>query len=515
LGKYGQEKTGVRAVVISINFLAFALIVLCSLLYENSMLGLRAEPLIVPTCGLLLAVCIWALWSWRKLTGSSFDPYIIFLVAAILFNGGEALLQLYYLIDSSDIRPGTTFDIFSPETNLETVFLVVLGLAAFHTGGLLSASLYRPPRIESLTKVVRGESGNAISKALRLVGWGLLAVSFVPTLLALRNSLAVVMSSGYFGLYQQEDTTSFNAAPTVLESFIIPACLFLLAGSKGYRINIAVSTITILSYCSAQFFLGERGWPAMLLFAYAWVWHRCVRPIPKAILLGAGGVLLFVLFPLIQVVREMGGEQRLSLGFLAEAFLSIDNPAVAIISEMGGSMQTIAYTLDLVPSMRDFDLGGSYFYALLIVFPNLFWEVHPSIARGTPSEWLVQMIDPVSAQSGGGYGYSFIAEAYLNFGWLGTPVVLGIMGFLFARLVLWAGRSGDPAKIAMIASFASFMLLFARGESNFLFRPLVWYSLIPFLMVYALTLCMRSESYPKRVLSRYKSLHTRRLLWRR
>jgi oligosaccharide repeat unit polymerase len=216
--------------------------------------------------------------------------------------------------------------------------------------------------------------------------------------------------------------------------------------------------------------------------------------------------MLFVVFPLIEAIREISGGQRLSFAFLADAYVSIDNPVITILSEMGGSIQTIAYTIDLVPSMRDFDMGGSYYYALLTAFPNLFWEVHPSIAHGTLSNWLVQMVDPTTAGSGGGYGFSFIAEAYLNFGWFGAAVVLGLMGFLFGRLVLWASRSSDPAKLAMVASFTGLVLLFARGESNLVVRALLWYALMPYLLVYGLTLFMRPKSHDdQRALSRSKS----------
>ena len=78
-----------------------------------------------------------------------------------------------------------------------------------------------------------------------------------------------------------------------------------------------------------------------------------------------GGVLLFMIFPLVKEIRNIGGEDRLSFGFLIDAFYSIDNPVVKIISEIGGSMRTIAYTLTLVPDSRPFDMGEGY----LILFP--------------------------------------------------------------------------------------------------------------------------------------------------
>jgi len=433
------------------------------------------------------------------LTGSLFDPYVLFLIAAILFNGGQAFLEIFQLNQAGSLKAnlsvtqgGILESQYPPKTILETLFLVTLGLTAFHTGGLFSAFL---SNVGLQVKEVKTNRANAVSKAkgLRLVGWCLLAISFIPTFLLLNQRTAVVLSSGYGALYQQDVATGINAGPATLASFIIPASLFLLAGSKGYRLNIAVSSAILLLYSSIMFFLGFRAWAVMPIIAYAWVYHRCIRPIPGMILLGVGGILLVVLFPLIRAVRHISGKERLSLDVLLQAYLSIDNPAVAIISEMGGSMRTVADTLSLVPNIRDFDMGQSYFYSALTLIPNLFWKIHPSIAHGAPSEWLTTTVAPETAQAGGGLGFSFIAEAYLNFGWLGAPLALIIMGFLLAKLVFWAGKPGDPAKIATVASFTSFVLLYARGDSTLIFRPFVWYALIPYLGVYSLILVMRPK----------------------
>ena len=494
--KRGQGRDARVWTVIGVNFLILTVLVICALIYSHPMFDTRAEHFIAPISILLLAIAIWSVWSWRMLTGSLFDPYVLFLIAAILFNGGQAFLELFQLNQGGSLKDnlsvtqgGILESQYPPKTILETLFLVTLGLTAFHTGGLFSALL---SNVGLQVKEIKTNKANALSKAkaLRLVGWGLLAISFIPTFLLLNQRFAVVLSSGYGALYQQDVATGINAGPATLASFIIPASLFLLAGSKGYRLNIAISLATLLPYALIMFFLGYRAWAVMPLIAYAWVYHRCIRPIPGMVLLGAGGILLVVLFPLISAVRNISGEKRLSLDVLWQAYLSIDNPAISIISEMGGSMRTVADTLSLVPNIRDFDMGESYFYGALTVIPNLFWEVHPSIVHGSLSDWLTKTVAPETARSGGGLGFSFIAEAYLNFGWLGAPLALIIMGFLLAKLVFWAGKPGDPAKIATVASFTSFVLLYARGDSTLIFRPFVWYALIPYLGVHTLTLLM-------------------------
>lgn len=194
-------------------------------------------------------------------------------------------------------------------------------------------------------------------------------------------------------------------------------------------------------------------------------------------------LIVLILVPLAPVFRSASGQERYSLTRVVDAYFSIENPALEGLTYMGGSMNTVSYTIDLVPETRGYDMGASYYYALLTVFPNAFWSIHPSVARGIASEWLVKTVDPETARIGGGMGYSFIAEAYLNFGWWGAPIVLILMGFFFGSMVLWADRSGDIARLAMIASFLSFFLVFPRGESIQVVRALVWYSFLPYLAV--------------------------------
>ena len=107
---------------------------------------------------------------------------------------------------------------------------------------------------------------------------------------------------------------------------------------------------------------------------------------------------------------------------------------------------------------------------------------HPT-AEQNLSQWFVDTRFPEFAKTGGGFGFSMIAEAYLNFGWIGTPIVLATLGFLYTKFIRWASRTDSPLKIATVASFMSFFLLFTRGESYLLPRYIVWYSFLPYLLV--------------------------------
>jgi len=429
-------------------------------------------------CVLLVLQFTWSLWSWRRAAGSLFDPYGIFLIAAALFNGGKAILEVLHLneygIETFMSNDGYRIFSFSPDTIYRSLLLVLLGLGAFHLGALWAASR-DAGEADGLSSVTSASTA-------RRTGWVLLLISVMPMATVILKRLAVVSSSGYFGLFQRQAETGLANLPQALANLMVPGVLFLLSGSKGKRHLLVLSVLVILVYSVIQAFTGTRLWWAMPVVAFVWLWHCQVAPIPRVFLGIAAAGILFVVFPTLAVVRNIPGVERLALDFFVESYLSIRNPVVGIISEMGGTLLTIAHTLELIPMVRDFDWGLGYLYSVLTVFPNLFWEIHPTVARGLYSHWLTHVVNPAVFYAGGGYGFSFIAEAYANFGWVGTPLLLGLVGFLYARFVLWGLRSRDPARSATVAAFLAYFLIYARGESALVVRSLIWYVLFPYLL---------------------------------
>jgi oligosaccharide repeat unit polymerase len=367
---------------------------------------------------------------------------------------------------------------FLQTTVIDTLFLVTVGVLAFHLGGVLAIGKRSdpPPDVDPDPAITPA------TRAIRVVGWVLIVVSFPFSLLALRDAIRIVLAGGYASLFQQEADIGIAAGPQILASFLVPGALFLLAGSKDRRANIIVSMIVVVSYATVQLFLGRRSVAALSLVAYAWLWHRRIRPLSASPLIGVLLGVLLILMPLVRAIRNLPGQERLNVAYMAEVFFSIQNPTVAAIHEIGASMQTIAYTLEFVPYIRAFEYGTGYLYAVLALIPNLFWDIHPAVVN-QPSRWLVETVAPVVAAAGGGLGYSLIAEAYLNFGWFGAPVAIGLIGFLYAKLVMWGDRPDRPSRLALMASFLSFFLMYARSDATGILRFLVWYSLLPYLAV--------------------------------
>jgi oligosaccharide repeat unit polymerase len=368
----------------------------------------------------------------------------------------------------------------------KSLFLVSISMLCFHTGALVALSR------KSRRKPLEGSNTDRES-ATRLVGWLLLGVALVPTINLLKGSFDLVLNYGYMGLYTHHTGTPLSY---VLSGFLVPGTIFLLAGSKKSRWIQWFCIAYIALYGLVFLFLGSRATATMSCVAVAWAFERSIRRISRT-LIGILALGALLVFPLVRETRNISGKYRLSWASQYETASSLESPVSASISEMGHSLVTVTHTVALVPEIRPFDFGTSYLYAAATVIPNLGWEVHPSVAHGLLSDWLISTVDPVVAQSGGGLGYSFIAESYLNFGWLGGPLWLGLLGLGITALFLMAD-SHDPAKQALVGSFLSFFFVFARGESAIVARGLVWYAVVPYLLVTAITIRNRRRRKARR-----------------
>ncbi len=266
----------------------------------------------------------------------------------------------------------------------------------------------------------------------------------------------------------------------ILANAAIPGLFFILSGSERRLPTRVVPASLVGLWCAIQLFLGYRGSALATGAAFAWLWSRRVRPIRGTILALVGLGTLFLVVPFIQATRGLTGEDRLNPEVYSSIAGSLEGPVLGAIAEMGGTLGVTAETIELVPDVRPFDRGASYLYAALAVLPNLAWSVHPSVARGTPSDWFIWTVEPLTAAAGGGRGFSFVAEAYLNFGWL-APFATLALGLFLGRLERWANDNPNEAKDAFLATYLIFFIPYARADSMVIIRPLVWYSGLPYI----------------------------------
>jgi hypothetical protein len=447
--------------------------------------GPPADELFDLAEALLLGLVGWCFLSWWLVAGTLLDFYSLFLLAASLFNGGQVFLDLFH-VGRGDATIGASQSFralgVSDRVLLETVYLVTLSLATLHFGALLGALCAASPG--ALPAALRPQPFQTAD--LRRVGYGLMLVAAPFVLHDLGGRVAAVIRGGYLALFPPPDELEYGleaSAVGILAALFLPGSLLVLASCGRPGGTARAVAWALVAYSAVQLSLGSRYLGSVNFLALAWVWHCRIRPLPWRAVAPAGAALMFVVFPTLAVVRAATMEDRLSPALLWDMYFSIDNPVVAIVAELGGTMRTVAYTINLVPAERDYELGRHYLISCSVILPNVFGGAHPAHAYAFPSNWVTEATDPAVYESGGSIAYSFIAETYLNFGWAG-PLVLVPFGFLYAYAVSSAQRSRDAAWVALVATAGSAVVFWARQECLGWVRQLTWYSIGPYVLLH-------------------------------
>lgn len=476
-GYYSKVEYKSRAnILILHHFLIFTLL-LCALLY-----GLKpadADKFIYPLCIMVVGIFAWCFWSWFNVTRSLLDPYTLFLASTFLFIGSSALLHLFGI--GFDDLLGVHFPADLLATSL---YFVAIGIAAFHYGALFAVSNKK----DSCNFKLGLKIDEKLNKSINAVGWALIAISLVPFIFFMREQLMVVKESAYQGLFQREAATGYGAWQNVISGFLVPGIFFILIGGVNKRSNRIAATVIMSLYCTLYLYTGSRNKALLPLVVFLWLWGKYVARFKKITIVFIVVVILvamFFIFPLVKAFRAIPGKRRTTLEVYLESWQTIKNPWIESFKEMGGTFRTVPYTISMIPSDRPYDYGASYLYSLFTIIPNFFWKVHPTIMRGTLSDWLINEVNPYIAAMGGGYGFSFIAETYANFGWYGFIVLL-LFGLFLGYLARKVISEENPLLLVFVASFLSQAMFFVRGESALLVRSIVWYALLPTIAAYML-----------------------------
>ena len=411
----------------------------------------------------LVGVVLWCIGS-RLITRSlKFELHSAFWAGLLLFNGGQILLLAF----GTDRRP-PLFSQFSEYHLVKMILLVALGLLAANCGG----NVARRCRLERQSR--RSRSWSTDHRGLRIVSYLVLFATVGPWIATTWDRLQAVMALGYFyGSFTAEVANGIAHAPVLLALGFDAGIIMLLAGAtSAWEIWLSVG---LEAACVATtVFMGTKA-ELFQLIGYLWVWHVRIRPIPRAIV-AIGAVLCLVLVPLITAVRETTGQDRLSLEYVADTYSQMENPIEAGLTEMGWTASIVTQATVTTPANQPFEYGTSYLYGFLNIVPNVFGGAHPSKVHGYLADRHAGLVTPRLAALGGGWGYSPVAEAYINFGVLGVPLILFVMGFIskYAGLV-----AKSPQLIALVGCSFYHLILFTRGESATLLRGEAWYALLP------------------------------------
>lgn len=250
---------------------------------------------------------------------------------------------------------------------------------------------------------------------------------------------------------------------TYLTVQLCAACLYFAVsstprGKQAFWINMAV----YVTYCLLT---QERDF---IFVAFSFMLHvQLFRPKPmggKLVVAGIASALSATALLNLRSGDGLGPEQVLNQG----SVLFVDT-----------------FVMHIVPAGRDYLLGSSYVDALLSISPTKVFADPSSLTN-----WLAYTYAPGAP---GGYGFSLTAEAYMNFGLFGIPVVFGCMALVQRLLLARIKNRQLGAYMSML--YAIIWMYTIRGESVVVVRMLT-YGLILFALVHVTSTFANRRVFP-------------------
>ncbi len=432
-------------------------------------------------------------WHWEK-NDKIFSLYAIFFTFLLLFNYGDCLMWALGIgmdrgrVVGKELVYGS--NLYMREADLlATKWYVCLGMLAFHIGAML---LVKPekkkvPMIAQNMDVSRIEGDR---KALYYVGAFFTAI-VTPIALTLRiNEVRIAMRYGYNALYYGDMSTQGGYVQIILYLFF-PALVALLIGSNfKKRVVWAVSVIfgiyTVLGIAS-----GDRGSWLYSLLVFIWLYaqkHRIkVAAVVKLIILGVVGLYFL---QVITLSRDGGGLSELTVQSFVEAFHTDNSPIVDAFFEMGSTMGIVTIFLK---SGAIYPYANTYLTAILGAISSKFMTLL-GIDFVLIADWLSQDYFGLTY----GLGFSMIAEAYVNGGYVGGLIYMLILGGVIGKLLCLCRDNNDMVSkpIHSFVSIATVNLLMSlpRGAMYLVVKNFVYGVVLILVLVYLLRLKLRSRA---------------------
>lgn len=415
----------------------------------------------------LFLLSSWTVVSWALATGGLFDLYLLLTLVLLAFHVSQPMLHGLGALPLREVLE----DQFPPERLLQASFLVALCIAGWHLGGLLGP-LHRPPT----GRRARRHAGR-LGDAPRLLGWAALAVILPPTVISYAQQMAIVAKSGYGAIYW----LPYNRLGTAVQYALAPALALALAGSRDHPRERRALLLMTVGLSLWALVIGSRNAALMVLVPVLWLWDREVSRIPRIPFFLASAFTFGLVMPFVSFFRNFSAEVRKAVGEIFMHLLLRGNPVSLILKEFGGTLQVVVFTLIMVPTNHPFVRGKSYLYPLFSIVPNPFSDHYPGEEfTGYGLKW-TGAFNAAFLAGGGGYGFSAVAEAFLNFGWVGAPLFFVLAGWLYSRIVVACERSEDPAAKAALAALFSVLVPWPRGEFQGLPRNIAWFVVVPWL----------------------------------
>lgn len=429
-------------------------------------------------------VIIYIIFTWYKISGTLFSPYIIFMTFFFLFNLGQPLMWAFGIHISNEIGQTELFPGFGVPTSgdiIKAQMLIIISILMFHFGAVLSPKkkLRIQLSVNSLPKRKFQRQNTGILKSIFYSSL-LLGLIVIPvTLYYSFLDLKIALSYGYKSLYYSEFARTEASFFGLLTRLFFPCLVGLLIGSR-FNKKVRVSVYLIFSiYLILNLLSGDRGTWVYKIIILIWLSHTCYKKIDlkKLIKYSLYTIVGLYFIDAIVSVRNIGLGNITFSQFL-DAFSFENSLVVSAIFEMGGSMKPT-----IVLQKYGWDIwsyANTYLLAILGMITNkVIYAL--DLPFSLISSWFSQEYLGISW----GAGFSIVAESLLNFGPYFAPIFMILLGYIISSLLYIDKKANyfeNPMRFLFIAATLHALLPLTRNYLHLLLKD--WfYGIVPLFLV--------------------------------
>ncbi len=419
-------------------------------------------PQLIHWLGLL--IFIYSVYTWvKKRKDNIFNPYSIFQLFFLLFNYGQPLMWALGIHKKEELGIGVLYygSGFYPnsEDMLNAQIYTCLAMLIFHFGAV--SFIRRMDNTQDDAEMVIYNSNNRIDSIKNAMKKTSFILLIIISPIAISNKIGEVIIArnfGYKSLYYGEHSTQ-NGYMQILMYFFFPALVGYLI-STDYAKNARKIVYFVFGlYAFLGVLSGDRGSWLYSLVILIWLHTHYIKiPIRKYVIIVLFSILGIYLLSAITNVRNTG--LSLTLTDIISVFNAENSPITDSIFEMGGSMGLIVFFLNRGNEI--FPYSNTYLTAILGAVSSRFLGLF-DIKQVLIANWFSQDYLGITW----GTGFSMIAEAYVNGGYIGGLIYMYIWGVLHGKLFEMTNDryfKVSPMRMFVTTAGLNVILGFIRGS---------------------------------------------------
>jgi oligosaccharide repeat unit polymerase len=478
--------------------------------------SIKFKPLILVLCLLELIAIVIFINLDLSYSKSNFDSYCLFSVffcplqiALLIIGGNISIISfpciylfitylfsnsafILYLFNGSDGLQ--SFRIVDYDYLARTIPLVCLAFVSFSCGALIHNS--NRSKREKLYSIYKKYKHNNYHKIILLfLSLFIMTISLVIIIVGSLQgkAIALMVSEGYTSFAQVEKKDILTILIAASFSWLLPwSTIIIVAISSQSAFYLRRSFLLVFLTSGLLIITGDRGGALPILLIYVQVYSITI---PDFDLRKWLIFLLFAFFliPLLQVLRafpivEWNINTIINIANNFDDYFS--NFSYALLGPFSSVIETFMGTLMQIKSWNDYRFGFDYVRSFLASIP-----FNSSIAPSN-GEWVREYLSPGSPV---GTGFMTMAEAYLNFSWLGIIFIYSSLGFLMAKYwKIFIKNKFNVVELSLVLLLFYATLISVRNEATIVFRTLIWgYSYIYFLPIFIKYFIIRRSAKKK------------------